>query len=159
MKNTLMWLVVLVVVVVAGHYGYKYMQGGYQAPSPSTEMVTTVPNQTGGSSATGAANSVFMTKTSASLGSYMTGPNGMTLYTFTKDTAGVSNCNGSCATLWPPYTATSQAGLPSGVTVITRADGSMQYAWNGMPLYYYTPDKNPGDTTGQGVGGVWFVAK
>jgi predicted lipoprotein with Yx(FWY)xxD motif len=29
--------------------------------------------------------------------------------------------------------------------------------YNGMPLYYYTPDKNPGDTTGQAVGKVVYV--
>jgi hypothetical protein len=27
-----------------------------------------------------------------------------------------------------------------------------------MPLYYYAKDAKAGDTTGQGVGGKWFVA-
>jgi predicted lipoprotein with Yx(FWY)xxD motif len=52
------------------------------------------------------------------------------------------------------------AGDPSitgqlGVTA--RADGSQQVTYNGAPLYYFLKDKNPGDTTGQGVGSVWFV--
>jgi predicted lipoprotein with Yx(FWY)xxD motif len=32
-----------------------------------------------------------------------------------------------------------------------------QMTYNGWPLYYYIKDKAPGDTTGQGVGGTWFV--
>jgi hypothetical protein len=37
----------------------------------------------------------------------MTGPNGMTLYTFDKDAigSGKSVCNGQCATNWPPFMA------------------------------------------------------
>ena len=28
---------------------------------------------------------------------------------------------------------------------------------DGWPLYFFSGDATPGDTTGQGVGGVWFV--
>ena len=42
---------------------------------------------------------------------------------------------------------------------VTRADGSAQLTYNGRPLYFYIKDTNPGDTKGQGVGGVWYVAK
>ncbi|MBV9349706.1 MAG: hypothetical protein JO026_03065 [Patescibacteria group bacterium] len=88
----------------------------------------------------------------------------MTLYKYTKDTNNVSNCTGQCAVMWPPYTVADQSNLSNvkpdvkgSVGTITRADGTLQVTYNGMPLYFYNKDAKPGDTTGQGVGGVWFV--
>lgn len=102
----------------------------------------------------------------ATLGQYLTGPNGMTLYLFTKDTPGVSNCYDQCAVNWPPlysYYVGALPKLPAGATgklsLVTRKDGTQQVAYNDMPLYYWIKDKKPGDTTGQNVGGVWFVVK
>lgn len=97
------------------------------------------------------------------LGTYLTDAEGMTLYLFTNDEpgSGVSVCNDQCAENWPPFTADDPLVLPEGVpgelTQITRADGSQQVAYNGIPLYYFVSDTEPGDTTGQGVGDVWFV--
>jgi predicted lipoprotein with Yx(FWY)xxD motif len=97
------------------------------------------------------------------LGTVLTGSNGMTLYTFDRDTAGMSNCNGNCAAAWPPLQASGTPTAPAGVggtlSVITRADGSQQVAYNDQPLYFYAEDHQPGETTGDGVGGVWHVAK
>lgn len=105
-------------------------------------------------------NTVYAMKNDAKLGQYLTDIKGMTLYTFDKDSNGVSNCTGNCATIWLPYTAASQpASMPQNTTTIKRAEGSWQYAYKGMPLYYYKSDLKPGDTLGDGVGGVWHVAK
>jgi predicted lipoprotein with Yx(FWY)xxD motif len=101
------------------------------------------------------------------VGSFLTGADGMTLYTFTADTkdSGKSACNGDCATNWPPLTVASADELKAGdgvngaLTTITRDDGKLQAAYNGMPLYYYAADTKAGDTNGDGVGGKWFVAK
>jgi LPXTG-motif cell wall-anchored protein len=97
-----------------------------------------------------------------SLGSVLVGPNGMTLYYYTKDTANVSNCTGACAQAWPPLTVTGAptagAGVSGTLGVLTRADGSQQVTYNGWPLYYYVGDQKPGDANGQNVGGVWYVA-
>lgn len=38
-----------------------------------------------------------------------------------------------------------------------RTDGSKQLQYGDWLLYYYAPDAAAGDTTGQGVGGVWWV--
>lgn len=94
----------------------------------------------------------------ASLGSILTDSGGMTLYTFGKDTPGMSNCSGQCAVIWPPFQAPAGAlSLPDGVggmlATITRSDGTQQVTYNGMPLYFFARDMNPGDATGQGVGG------
>jgi predicted lipoprotein with Yx(FWY)xxD motif len=97
------------------------------------------------------------------LGTYLIDAEGMTLYLFTKDVpgSGVSVCNDQCAENWPPFTAEDPLTLPEGVpgelTEITRDDGTQQVAYNGQPLYYYVKDMEPGDTTGQDVGEVWYV--
>jgi len=88
----------------------------------------------------------------------LTDAGGMTLYTFLKDTPQASNCNGGCATQWPPVAAT---GAPPGDawTVITRMDGSKQWAYRGKPLYRWIKDARPGDITGEGVAnGAWKIA-
>ncbi len=84
---------------------------------------------------------------------------GMTLYTFDKDKAGVSNCNGGCAVKWPPLMASAKAMGNDDFEVIKRADGSKQWAYKGMALYTWFKDKKPGDVTGDGVKGVWHIAK
>ena len=33
----------------------------------------------------------------------------------------------------------------------------MQVAYNDIPLYYWVKDVKAGDTTGQGVGDVWYI--
>jgi predicted lipoprotein with Yx(FWY)xxD motif len=84
---------------------------------------------------------------------------GMTLYTFDKDTGGKSACNGQCATNWPPLKAGAGAEASGDWSLVTRADGSPQWAYKGKPLYTWTKDKNPGDVTGDGVfNGAWHVA-
>jgi predicted lipoprotein with Yx(FWY)xxD motif len=94
-------------------------------------------------------------------GEVLTGDSGMTLYTFARDAAGVSNCDGDCAAKWPPFVASEEdedvAKAP--FSVIERSDDSYQWALNGMPLYFWAGDKAAGDTTGDGMGGVWSVAR
>lgn len=103
------------------------------------------------------------TATSA-LGTFLTDADGRTLYVFTKDSANTSNCTTSCADNWPPFTvaAGQKAQAGSGVTgtlaTLSRPDGATQVSYNGLPLYYFKGDAKAGDTNGQGVGGVWFVA-
>ena len=87
---------------------------------------------------------------------------GFTLYSFAPDTATKSNCNGSCASFWPPVKgpATAGPGVTGTLTTITRSDGSMQAAYDGHPLYTYVGDTAPGQAKGNGLnlsGGVWHV--
>jgi len=84
---------------------------------------------------------------------------GMTLYTFDRDAAGKSNCNGQCAQNWPPLMAAANATAPGDWSVITRDDGSKQWAYKGKPLYLWVKDTKPGEVTGDGVNNVWHVAK
>lgn len=91
-------------------------------------------------------------------GKILTDAKGMTLYTFDRDTATKSNCNGQCAVNWPPLMA-STAGAAGDWSVVTRDDGAKQWAYKGKPLYTWVKDARPGDTTGDGVNNVWHVAK
>jgi predicted lipoprotein with Yx(FWY)xxD motif len=99
--------------------------------------------------------------TDSDLGQILTDADGNTLYVFLQDTGGESACTDDCATAWPPLVAD---GTPTGDGVdgelgtIERSDGTMQVTVGGAPLYHYSGDSAPGDTNGQGVGEVWYVA-
>ena len=89
----------------------------------------------------------------------LTNANGMTLYVFDKDAGGKSACNGPCAANWPPLMATGDAAAMGDWTVVTRDDGSKQWAYKGKPLYAWAKDAKPGDKTGDGFNNVWHAAK
>jgi predicted lipoprotein with Yx(FWY)xxD motif len=105
------------------------------------------------------------TASSGSLGSILVNSQGRTLYLFQGDKGTTSNCNGACATAWPPATATGAPTGGSGVTAsllgtTTRSDGTTQVTYNGHPLYRFSGDPQPGNTNGQGVnafGALWYA--
>jgi predicted lipoprotein with Yx(FWY)xxD motif len=106
--------------------------------------------------------SIVKVSENSELGAILTDADGNTLYLFTPDTtAGESACNDQCAQNWPPLEASDSMTLPAGVPgmlgSIDRADGSKQVTYNDIPLYRFVNDAKPGDVTGQGVGGRWFV--
>jgi predicted lipoprotein with Yx(FWY)xxD motif len=85
---------------------------------------------------------------------------GMTLYTFDKDTAGKSACNGPCAKNWPPLLVADGAKASGDWSTVTRDDGLKQWAYKGKPLYAWVKDTKPGDTTGDGfLNGAWHIAR
>jgi len=113
---------------------------------------------------------------------YLTGANGMTLYTFDKDTTNQSNCDGtpdtlplnSCEARWPVFYTEDFSNLPQGLNAtdfgtierdLTKtlkdsngnAIATKQTTYKGMPLYYWFKDAKAGDTTGDWVSGVWHV--
>jgi predicted lipoprotein with Yx(FWY)xxD motif len=92
-------------------------------------------------------------------GEVLSDAKGMTLYTFDKDSGGKSMCNGKCAENWPVLKAGADATAMGKWSVIKRDDGTMQWAYEGKPLYGWVKDQKPGDTTGDGVNSVWHVAK
>ena len=86
---------------------------------------------------------------------------GMTLYTFDKDVAGSgkSTCNGPCAALWPPMMAAASDKPTGAYTLVTREDGTSQWAYKGKPVYFYKPDQKAGDRTGDNFRDVWHIIK
>ncbi len=93
------------------------------------------------------------------IGPVLTGAKDMTLYTFKKDTPGVSACYDKCAANWPPALAEEGEAAAPPFSIIERSDNTYQWAKDGMPLYYWVKDTKPGDTTGDGVNDVWNVAR
>ncbi len=96
------------------------------------------------------------------LGPFLTDDKGMTLYLFSNDTvAGESACYDKCAENWPVLVAGETMLLPVGIQgtlgTIDRTDGTKQVTYNDIPLYYWVNDAAAGDTTGQGVGDVWWI--
>ncbi|MBC7937280.1 MAG: hypothetical protein H7Y86_18195 [Rhizobacter sp.] len=102
---------------------------------------------------------------SVALGRYIVDKKGRTLYFFANDANGQSNCTGGCFTNWKPLSVDSTSGLyDAGLTAadFTIVPGTRQLAYKGWPMYYYTPanvQEAIGQTSGEGIGGVWFVAK
>jgi predicted lipoprotein with Yx(FWY)xxD motif len=99
----------------------------------------------------------------SALGPILTDATGMTLYLFTNDSPGESACTNECLVNWPPLTVASadEAVAGDGVTgeiaTIEREDGTLQVTIEGLPLYFYAADAEPGDLSGHQVGGVWFA--
>lgn len=114
-----------------------------------------------GSPATG---SVVVNMATTTLGPVLTAANGLTLYVHAGDTATSSTCTGGCATAWPPLavaaggSATAGAGVTGTLGTLTRADGTTQVTYKGLPVYGWKNDTKPGDVTGQNVNG-FTVAK
>lgn len=166
LKNSLkfmkkIWVLIAVIVLIPllvyiGGDRIKAIFGKFPAKPAQIQSNTLVPSPVSDS----ANNDIIMIRTDAK-GDYLIDAKGMALYTFDKDKPEVSNCNDSCATAWPPYTAGSppQSSKLPNVTTIKRADGSLQYAYKGMPLYLYSKDKQQEAITGDGVDGAWHLAR
>ena len=124
-----------------------------------TEAVSASPTA---EAAAAAAGVVVNVGKNDSLGDFLVDGKGMSLYIFTNDEPGKSNCTGDCLVKWPPLLSDTLPTAGTGVdasklSLVTMADGSKIVAYNDMPLYYYFSDVKPGDITGQGVGSVWYV--
>ena len=86
-----------------------------------------------------------------------------TLYAFTQDVDGEPTCVDDCAVNWPPLLVTDAAVPPLAdeldptlFVIVEHPDGSMLKVGD-WPLYYFAADTAPGQTNGQGVGGVWWL--
>ena len=124
----------------------------------------TCPPASAGASPSPAAGSTTVSISSAG---NIVSSNGMSLYQFDKDTtAGQSACTGSCATNWPAFTVPNASSItvgtgldPADYATITRSDGTLQVTYYGKPLYWFSGDSAPTDTNGDGVLGLWHLAK
>jgi predicted lipoprotein with Yx(FWY)xxD motif len=136
-----------VLVLLAGCGGY----GGYGGAGSPSGSSPSGPAQVNTATATVKGQSTTI----------LTTHQGLTLYYRTSDTASASTCTGSCAGVWPPLLTSGSpvatSSLPGTLSSLSDANGT-QVTYNGHPLYTYSGDSHPGDTNGEGFGGVWFVA-
>jgi predicted lipoprotein with Yx(FWY)xxD motif len=135
----------------------------------SSSSPSSTPSAASTPKATSAANSTTVTATGIKLMSVggrkvLTDSAGFVLYWFALDTPTASNCNGSCATYWPPVIGTPS--LASGVSLsgklgtIKRANGQMQATYDGHPLYTFKSDTSAGMDSGNALnasGGLWWA--
>jgi predicted lipoprotein with Yx(FWY)xxD motif len=131
--------------------------------SGASPAASSAPTSAPSAVAAGGGQTITVAVASGDVGSYLTGAGGKTLYVFTPDSANTSTCVDTCAATWPPFTVgasdtlTPGAGVTGALTTFARPDGALQVAINGLPLYYFAADAKAGDTSGQGIGGKWFV--
>jgi len=145
---------------------------GATTPTTSTAQNTTPTTSSGGRYGGGgttptasSSGNLIKTATATVKGTsqtILTNAQGMTLYYRTSDVPPSTVCSGGCASAWPPLVAsgsgapTSAASLSGKLTLVADANGK-QVEYNGHPLYTYSGDTGPGQTTGEGVAGVWHV--
>jgi predicted lipoprotein with Yx(FWY)xxD motif len=129
--------------------------GGLASTAPAYNAPASTAGTTGAAVALGTATS--------SLGTIVVDGKGMTVYEYGKDVKGAasSTCTGQCAKNWPAVPGGTSAPALKGVTgtvaTIKGVDGKAQLTLNGWPLYYYAGDTAAGQTSGQGVGSIWWV--
>ena len=114
------------------------------------------------SSSGGMSKTATLTIKDTKIGNVLASAKGQTIYWYSKDMkGGPSTCTGSCLSAWPMVTGTPVAAM--GVKFagmlgsVKDATGVVQATYNGYPLYTYSGDMASGDTSGNGVGGVWHV--
>ena len=139
--------------------------GGDDDDSNSAEGTTTTTAASGGSttSSTAGTTEFVVGVATTDLGETLVDAEGKTLYIFDADSNGKSSCNEGCDATWPPLVTTGDVTVSDELdsslfATIERDDGSTQVTVDGKPLYTYAADANPGDTSGDGVGGVWHAA-
>jgi predicted lipoprotein with Yx(FWY)xxD motif len=133
------------------------------AAASEAEPMSEAPSESAEASEPAAMDDATVEVSDSDLGEILVDAEGMTLYVFTNDTEGTSNCSGDCLAQWPPLTVdegeepVAGEGVSAELATIERDDGSVQVTANGLPLYYFAADQAAGDLNGQNVGGVWFV--
>jgi predicted lipoprotein with Yx(FWY)xxD motif len=71
------------------------------------------------------------------------------LYTYDRDGREKSNCNGGCASAWPPLLVPDEELGPrlGDWTIVVRDDGRRQWAYKGHPIYIRFHDMQPDAST------------
>lgn len=90
----------------------------------------------------------------------LTDNRGHTVYAYSgdpKDDGQVCRLDG-CTMEWAPVQAPALASTIGDFSVVTRADGTGQWAYKGQALYVFNRDALPGDVFGATVASNWKVA-
>jgi predicted lipoprotein with Yx(FWY)xxD motif len=97
------------------------------------------------------------------LGSILVSSSGRTLYEFTKDHSGKNSCAAisGCSEAWPSLTTSGRPTAGSGIKAsLLSSTSGHQVTYTGHPLYTYSGDSGPGETSYVGVkqfGGAWYA--
>ncbi len=154
---------ILIILIAAGAIIYYFVFSKKLQKAPKQELNQTT-QQNGSESARihgPEITNLVMTKIDSQKGAYLIDKKGMTLYVFDKDQLGKSTCSDTCLTNWPIFESPKPApeNLEGEIGITKATNGKYMYTYKGKPLYYYAQDKLSGDTKGDGVSGVWHLAK
>jgi predicted lipoprotein with Yx(FWY)xxD motif len=89
----------------------------------------------------------------ATLGDILVSGTGRTVYLFEQDMGTVSACTGGCAMRWPVWTTGGAPTAGPGVDALLLGSAHGQVTYAGHPLYFFSGDTAPGQTTGVGIPG------
>jgi len=148
-------LVIAALSACGGGGGSTTTEDPYVPPAPTTPPADEFPSQLA------KPNTMVINDS----GSLIIAESGLSLYTFDNDMVDTSTCDGTsgdfdtCAGLWPPLLADDGAIPDESMTLITRSDNAMQWAYQGQPLYHWYQDSAQGDVGGDGINGVWHLAR
>jgi predicted lipoprotein with Yx(FWY)xxD motif len=120
----------------------------------------------GGTAGSGAPAYVVQARDIDGLGEVITDGQGFTLYMYTPDHQGPSQCTGFCAQQWPPLVLPRGVDKPKAgpgvraslLGTVRRQGGQLQETYGGWPLYRWIGDAAPGQATGQADDmGLWYA--
>jgi predicted lipoprotein with Yx(FWY)xxD motif len=136
-------------------------KSGSKAKAKPHKSVAPLPS--GGDQSIPAVGTTVMIVQKTAIGYVLAEANRQVVYTYSKDKkGGKPTCTGACAATWLPATGTPEAGpadvFPAQFGLVTRANGTKQITYNGLPLYLLKGAAGLA-TTGNGQGGVWHVVK
>jgi predicted lipoprotein with Yx(FWY)xxD motif len=170
MKISYIVLPIAIIVAVIGGllFGVFFML--QNAPGAHSKIVVSSVNNNTNSISAPSTASVTRKPTvnffnDSKLGPRLVAANGLSLYSFAKDSPGVSACTGACATNWPAYIVSADfplvlgEGVTGKLNTIDRVNGTHQVTYKGMPLYFWQTDTEAGDVYGYGIDKDWTVAK
>jgi predicted lipoprotein with Yx(FWY)xxD motif len=138
-------------------------EGSEPAPTTTSAAGTVAPTTPAGTATAPADEEAAVLIADSDLGQILTAADGKTVYLFMPDAQGAPTCTDSCAKAWPPLTVDEASEVTGGDGVDASLLGTAahpagsQVTYNGWPLYFFSGDSAPGDTNGQGQGGVWYV--
>jgi predicted lipoprotein with Yx(FWY)xxD motif len=146
--------VALAILLSACSGGTKGTSQGNHAPAQTASGQPPVSP----SAAMGGSGAQIETRSIPGVGTVLVNSEGLTLYHLPTDSSTKTTCTGGCAQVWPPALTTSgnppsSPGVVGQFGTLTRPDAGVQITFNGMPLYTYIGDSQPGQDNGQGIDG------
>lgn len=159
----LIGMTAVAVLVLVGCGGDDDDDGAASATSTSAPAATTTAPTTTAAATTSTSaaqgEATVSVATDDQLGEYLVGPDGRTLYLFTRDEGTTTACTGGCANVWPPLVdaaPTAGEGVDAGELATAEGIEADQVVYHGHLLYYFAQDEAPGDTNGVGIPN-WFA--
>ena len=153
---------VLLLAACSGSSGSSMDAGSAYGGSSMSASPTASAMMGGGSTNGMGTTTATLTMKTTKIGKVLTDSKGDTLYVYSKDMRGAaSTCTMSCAKEWPAVKGKPEAAMwvkfAGSLGSVKDMDGTTQATYDGYPLYTYAGDMAPGETSGNGAGGVWHV--